>query len=155
MIILSPLVHNIFFWGMCYPHILCKRFVLLIHGLILKLNINCSIVTRNYIVDNFIGHLQCGFIYKNAFNKMLLKKLKSKLIKYFYKSTLIMPLYKNKCKSLLRGKLGRLIPYVLSLLYIRVYIYTSLHPKYRQNNRQTKLHDRQIPICWKIPGSMK
>ena len=140
---------------MCYPHILCKRFVLPIHDLILKLNINCSIVTRNYIVDNFIGHLQCGFIYKNAFNKMLLKKLKSKLIKYFYKSTLIMHFYKDKCKLLLREILGRLIPYVLSLVYIWVYIYTSLHAKYRQNNRQTKLHNREIPIYGKIPGSMK
>ena len=36
-----------------------------------------------------------------------------------------------------------------------IYIHTLLHVKYRQKSRETKLHDRQTPIYWKVPGSIK
>ena len=52
---------------------------------------------------------------------------------------------------------------VVSLMYTRVlYIYVyinymtiNLHFTSRKKHRQTKLHDRQIPIYWKVPGSVK
>ena len=31
----------------------------------------------------------------------------------------------------------------------------NLHFTSRKKHRQTKLHDRQIPIYWKVPGSVK
>ena len=33
--------------------------------------------------------------------------------------------------------------------------YISLHLKYRKENKKANLHDRQIPIYWKVPESMK
>ena len=33
-----------------------------------------------------------------------------------------------------------------------IYIYTSLHVKYRQKNRKTKLHNHLITIYWKVLG---